>query len=280
VATAGAFSDVDATDTLEFSATGLPPGLSINPSTGEISGTLDFDASTGSPYNVTVTATDFDDDGNPTGTSVDAAFDWTVNNPVPVAANDTDTTDEDTSISRNAANGVIDPNDSDTAPDGDALSVDQVEGAVGNVGDAVTGNNGGQFTIESDGSYGFDPNGDFEDLAVGESEQTQVSYRVTDSEGGTDTATLTVTVNGVNDAPTTTGLGDETSDDGETVSVATAGAFSDVDATDTLEFSATRTPSSSRRRVCRRGCRSTRARARSADRSTSTPRRVARTASR
>ncbi len=238
----GSFSDVDATDTLAFSATGLPPGLSIDPVTGEISGTIDFDAATGGPYTVTVSATDSTDDGTPTGTSVDASFTWTVTNPAPVAVDDTDTTDEDTAISRPAAAGVIDPNDRDGAPDGDTLTVDQVNGVNGNVGSGVTGSDGGQFTIRPDGSYDFDPDGDFDDLAVGESRTTNVSYRVSDGEGGTDTATLTVTVTGANDAPTTTGLGDQSSTDGETVSVDVSGSFSDVDATDTLAFSATGLP--------------------------------------
>ena len=39
-------------DTLTVSATGLPPGLSMNATTGEISGTLPFDAAGG--YTVTV----------------------------------------------------------------------------------------------------------------------------------------------------------------------------------------------------------------------------------
>ncbi|MEF8843520.1 MAG: Ig-like domain-containing protein, partial [Haloarculaceae archaeon] len=234
VDTSTAFSDAEGDD-LSYTAAGLPDGVTINPNTGEISGTLDFDASTGGPYAVTVSV----DDGN--GGSETAGFTWTVNNPAPVAANDTDSTDEDTSINRNAANGVLNPNDSDTEPDGDALTVDQVEGAGGNLGSAVAGNNGGQFTVNGDGSYSFDPNGEFEDLAVGESRTTTVSYRVTDSEGGTDTATLTVTVTGVNDAPTTTGLGNQTSDDGEAISVDTSTAFSDAEGDD-LSYTAAGLP--------------------------------------
>src|SRR5262249_59971757 len=42
--------------TLSYSATGLPPGLGINSSTGVISGTLSITADTGSPYTVTGTA--------------------------------------------------------------------------------------------------------------------------------------------------------------------------------------------------------------------------------
>jgi hypothetical protein len=53
-------SDVDG-DPLSFSATNLPPGLSINvitPTTAVISGTIANGAATGSPYNVTVTVSD------------------------------------------------------------------------------------------------------------------------------------------------------------------------------------------------------------------------------
>jgi VCBS repeat-containing protein len=235
----GNFSDVDASDTLTFTATGLPPGLTLDPDTGVISGTLDIDASTGGPYSVTVTAND--GSGTATATQSDT-FIWTVANPVPVAQDDTDTTDEDTAISRDAANGVILPNDSD--PDGDTLSVDQVAGLAGNLGTAVPGSAGGTFTINADGSYDFDPDGAFEDLAPGESRTTSVGYRITDGEGGTDTATLTVTVTGVNDAPVLdTAQPDQSNIDGETITpVDISGNFSDVDASDTLTFTATGLP--------------------------------------
>ena len=58
-------------DPLTFSATGLPPGLSINSATGLITGTLSDTAATGSPYLVTVTVSD-----STANTSV--AFIWNV----------------------------------------------------------------------------------------------------------------------------------------------------------------------------------------------------------
>jgi hypothetical protein len=61
-------------DIITFSADGLPPGLSVNSVTGLISGTIDLDASSGSPYTVTVTATD---DAPPTH-SKSVEFEWTV----------------------------------------------------------------------------------------------------------------------------------------------------------------------------------------------------------
>jgi hypothetical protein len=45
-------------DSVTYAAAGLPPGLSLNTTTGLISGTLSATADVGSPYNVTVTATD------------------------------------------------------------------------------------------------------------------------------------------------------------------------------------------------------------------------------
>jgi hypothetical protein len=65
---------VSATDadnhSLTYSATGLPAGLSINSSTGVISGTVASGAETGSPYNVTVTAADG-------ASSASQVFGWT-----------------------------------------------------------------------------------------------------------------------------------------------------------------------------------------------------------
>ena len=64
-------SDADG-DVLTYSASGLPPGLGIDPSTGVISGTISGTASSGSPYAVTVTAKD------PSLASGSASFSWTV----------------------------------------------------------------------------------------------------------------------------------------------------------------------------------------------------------
>ncbi|MEP6343057.1 MAG: putative Ig domain-containing protein [Maricaulaceae bacterium] len=71
-----AFEDIDG-DTLSFSSEGLPPGLTIDPVTGIISGTLDNSASFDGPYNVTIMATDAD------GAFISTNFVWTVNNIAP-----------------------------------------------------------------------------------------------------------------------------------------------------------------------------------------------------
>ena len=79
--------------------------------------------------------------------------------------------------------------------------VSAVDGLPANVGQPVEGSLGGQFTINSDGSYDFDPAGDFNTLAVGETLVTTVTYEISDGEGGTDTAVVSVTVTGTNDEP-------------------------------------------------------------------------------
>ena len=65
-------SDPDAGDTLTYAATGLPGGLSIDPSTGKISGTIASGSAANSPFNVTVKATD------KAGASDSKSFSWTV----------------------------------------------------------------------------------------------------------------------------------------------------------------------------------------------------------
>ncbi|MDN3552116.1 putative Ig domain-containing protein [Halomonas almeriensis] len=183
VETAGAFSDVDNGDTLRYSAANLPSGLSIDEDTGEITGTLDANASQNGPYNVEVTA---EDDA---GDTVTAAFDWSVNNPSPIAQEDRDSGGP----SRNYNGNVLD-NDTDGGNDSDTLSVEAVEGVPGDVGAGISGDNGGLFTINANGAYEFDPNGDFADLESGESRETSVTYRVSDGNGGTDTATVSVEI--------------------------------------------------------------------------------------
>lgn len=232
-------------DTLAFSATHLPPGLSINPATGEITGTIDHSASQGGTdplnnagvYQTVITA----DDGN--GGLTTTTITYTITNPAPAAADDQGITDEDTTL--NGGNVITDVpgSDADTAPDSDGLVVSKVNGLGTHVGIPVAGSTGGLFTINADGSYSFDPNGDFGGLAQGQSRDTAITYQVSDGEGGFDTATVTITVTGVNDGPVATGpVIDQSVTDGETIlPVATALAFNNPNA-DPLSYSASELP--------------------------------------
>ena len=189
---AGNFSDPDAGDTLTFTATGLPPGLSIS-AAGLITGTIDHSASLTDPFSVTVTATDA------LGLSTSRTFSWVVTNPGPVAKNDGFATTENlvSSGSVFASNG----NGIDSDPDGDSLSVSAVNGSALNVGAAVTGSNGGTFIVLADGTYSFNPGTAFDNLATGATRTTTATYTLFDGEGGTSSATITVTVTGTNDGP-------------------------------------------------------------------------------
>ncbi|QEK93958.1 retention module-containing protein [Achromobacter insolitus] len=230
------FSDPDTSDKLTFTATGLPPGLTIDPNTGIITGTIDHSASQGGNngvYTVTVTATD------PSGATTSQEFNWDVTNPAPTAADDNGTTDEDTTLNVDAQNGVL-ANDVD--PDGDKLTVSEVNGASGNVGTATAGSNGGTFTLNADGSYSFNPGNAFQHLAAGQTATSSITYTVTDSEGGTSSATLTVEITGTNDAPTAVALQNQDNMDGDVVNYNLSGFFSDIDDGDSLVYSVDHIP--------------------------------------
>jgi VCBS repeat-containing protein len=63
----------------------------------------------------------------------------------------------------------------------------------------------GLVTDNGDGTFDYDPNGQFESLGVGATATDTFDYTVSDGNGGSDTATVTVTITGVNDAPVAMG---------------------------------------------------------------------------
>ena len=128
-----------------------------------------------------------------------ADFTVTVNgeNDAPVTVADSNTTDEDNSVA-----GDVTANDTDI-DQGDVLhlAVAEVEGDTGNVGVAMTTAKGGVFTIQANGNYTYDPNGQFESLAVGESTTDSITYLVEDQHGldAAAPATVTITITGADD---------------------------------------------------------------------------------
>jgi VCBS repeat-containing protein len=219
------FSDPDVTDLLTYSAGGtLPPGLTLDPFSGFVLGRLTSSASVGSPYLITVTASD----GR--GGSATQTFVWSVSNPAPVASPDRYSVAED---SGPAALGNALANDSDS--DGDAVTAMILGG--------VAGGNGGVFSIDTNGGVTFDPAGDFTDLSLGQTRETCFTYTVVDADGDSDTETVIVVVTGGNDAPTRVGFVPAQDDlDSDAVSLDVSGFFSDPDANDVLTFSATGLP--------------------------------------
>jgi hypothetical protein len=74
VSVGGLYFWESAPDTVTFSATGLPSGLSINSASGVISGTIAYGASAGSPYSVSITASD-----SAANAAVSVSISWDVN---------------------------------------------------------------------------------------------------------------------------------------------------------------------------------------------------------
>ncbi|GET38405.1 cadherin-like domain-containing protein [Microseira wollei] len=108
-------------------------------------------------------------------------------NDAPVAVNDSYSINEDASFPAIIAN-LLD-NDSDL--NGDVITITNSD-FTGFLGD---------FGFSSNGTFQYGPGSNFQSLAVGETATTSFTYTISDNNGGTDTATVTVTINGVNDAP-------------------------------------------------------------------------------
>jgi VCBS repeat-containing protein len=123
-------------------------------------------------------------------------------NDAPVAQDDVFATDEDTVVNGNvlADNG----NGPDDDIDGDPLTITQVNGSTANVGTQIVLASGALLLLNADGSFAYDPNGQFDALGPGESAQDSFTYTISDGQGGSDTATVTLSINGVNDAPVAT----------------------------------------------------------------------------
>ena len=152
-----------------------------------------------------------------------ATVNVTVNgvNDAPDAVNDSVTTDQDSSV-----NVAVLSNDSDI--DGDSLTVTLADGTALTVGSPVTLSSGATVTLQSNGAIDYDPNGQFDSVAAGSTDSDSFTYTISDGKGGTDTATVNVTVNGVNDAPDA--VNDSvTTDQDSSVNVAVLSNDSDID---------------------------------------------------
>ena len=189
-------------DALTFSATGLPPGLSINPTTGVISGTLPYTAAGG--YTVTVSAAD----GSLTTTET---FHWTVANtnraPVVTALGDQSSVE----------GAVIALPIVATDPDGDTLTVSATGLPPGL--SLTAGVIGGTLPFDAAGAY---------------------TVTVSAADGSLTTSeTFHWTVTNTNRAPVVTAPADQTSAEGAVITLPIVATDPDGD---TLSFSATGLP--------------------------------------
>ncbi|MBD2302787.1 S-layer family protein [Nostoc sp. FACHB-190] len=111
----------------------------------------------------------------------------------PVAIDDTAITNENTSV-----NFSLLANDSD--PDNNLLRITSVNNTLITVGTPITLDSGALLTLNADGTFTYDPNAQFEHLAVGEIATESFTYNVSNGRF-TSTANVTLTINGANDAP-------------------------------------------------------------------------------
>lgn len=123
-------------------------------------------------------------------------------NDAPMAVNDSGasfTTNEDTALT--PVNVLT--NDQDI--DGDTLSVFSVNGLESNLGSELavtsTGGRSASVTLTTNGILVFTPIGSFDSLPAGVSDTFTIQYVVTDGTLTSNSATVTVTITGVNDRP-------------------------------------------------------------------------------
>ena len=167
---------------------------------------------TGSIPVVTYTVSD---SGGLTDTSTLTLTMVPVNDP-PVDPDDSNTVTEDTPLTVDAANGLL---NGATDPEGDPLTVTgfTVPGIPGTQtpGTPVSIPGVGDVTINPDGSYSFTPEPGYDGVIP------VITYTVSDGQGGEDTSTLALTMVPVNDPPVD---GDETNTVTEDTTLSVAAA--------------------------------------------------------
>jgi len=243
---AGTFNDVDTGDSLTYDATTdtgalLPAWFSFNATTRTFNGTPG--AGDIGTYNVRVTATDL---GN---LAISETFTVTVTMPntPPLAAADSAIAIEAGGIG-NVGGALATGNvlDNDFDPDaGDAKSVSAVSfgGINGTIGTGLAGAYG-TLVLGSSGGFTYtlnDNNTMVQGLRPGSNPLVETfNYTMRDTIGQTSSSTLTITIQGTNDAPT---IASQTANQnafaGSAFSlILPAGTFNDVDTGDTLTYTA------------------------------------------
>ena len=131
------------------------------------------------------------------------------------AVNDTDSVNEGEAVTRGPTSEYsLDYDDTDI-DNGNTYLTHQItairtgssegSGTAGTIGDPLTGTYG-RLTVHADGSYTYQANNDItvsgSRLVSGQSVTDTFNYTVSDTDGDTDIAVLTITINGTNEAPT------------------------------------------------------------------------------
>lgn len=124
----------------------------------------------------------------------------TNSNEPPLAANDAFSTSEVVIVTGNVLQDNGDGPDTD--PDGDQLSVTAINGEAFSDGVPVVLPSGALLTMNSDGTFDYDPNGAFAFVPLGASATDSFSYTASDDGGEGSEGEVTVTVSGVDSADT------------------------------------------------------------------------------
>jgi hypothetical protein len=198
-------------DTLTYSASGLPMGLSINSTTGAISGTLDSSAGNSTPYSTTVTASD--------GThTASGTFNWTVSTSTgTVTVTNPGTQDnaelDAVSLGISASDSAGYPLTYSAGGLPAGLQIDPASGVIsGTIDGSASQSNGGVYAVK---------------------------VLADDGHGNSDSATFTWNVTHTNQAPTLDNPGDQVNQAGDDVSLSLSGDDADGD---TLSYSASGLP--------------------------------------
>jgi len=121
--------------------------------------------------------------------TVNITIDGVFDNTPPDAVDDPYNIDEGVILSDNLL-------DNDVDFDGDQPIVAAVNGDSGNVDTTITLGSGALLTVNADGSFSYDQNGQFDHLETGQTGQDSFDYTIIDGQGGADTATATLTIAG------------------------------------------------------------------------------------
>lgn len=153
----------------------------------------------------------------------------------PTANNDTYSTNEDTALNiALAADGVL---DNDTDPESDPLTVTDFD-AMSVMGAAVS--------VNANGTFSYDPTGSvtIQALDAGDTTSDSFTYTISDDSTGTDTATVTINLSGVNDAPNAADDGFTVDENSSNNTLTVLGNDNDPDAGATLTITAVDNPTS------------------------------------
>ncbi|WP_029586060.1 Ig-like domain-containing protein, partial [Bradyrhizobium sp. URHD0069] len=229
-----ALTDTDGSESLSITISGVPAGASLNHGTDNGGGvwtltqaqlaglTITPPANSGDDFTLTVTATSSEGENGSTASTSDTVL-VTVNAvaDAPVGVNDTSTSPGATATTEKGgtlngsggSNGTGNVLTNDTDVDSGSLTVSAIRtggtegaGTAGSLGVGLVGAHG-TLTIAANGSYTYVVNeNDAAVQALNTGGTITESFNYTVSDGSlTDTAVLTVTINGANDAPVAQG---------------------------------------------------------------------------